>query len=175
MHLSALAAFALVLVMGQAYPSAQTKKTNRPFTLAISVNPSNPSQDDTSDKTVSISNAGVTIRIRKTNVSDSEIPKPGPDPGPFGCTFDVRDSKGNPPPPHKANSHNLQGSGPVPLAGTKDTVLQPGESAIYFAPLSEWKDLSKPGTYTIQVSQHVSSDANSEVVKSNNVTVTITP
>jgi len=149
--------------------------SNTPFTLTVSVNPSNPSQDDTADKVLSISRSGVTARIRKTNISDLEIQKLGPDPGPFGCTFDVRDSNGNPPPPHPPNSHNLQGGGPIPLAGTKDMVLQPGQSATYIAPLSEWYDLSAPGTYTIQVSQHVSSDPSSTVVKSNKITVIIQP
>jgi len=54
-------------------------------------------------------------------------------------------------------------------------VLQPGESVSYFAPISEWYDLSGPGKYTIQVLQHVSSDPSSAVVKSNKITVTITP
>lgn len=158
-------------------PSAlgQAENSRLPFALTIGVNSTDPSQDDTADKTVSVAKSGVTVRVRKTNITDQEIPKLGSDDGPFGCIFDVRDSNGNPTPPHKPTSQNTQGGGPVPIIGTKDMVLQPGESTIDFAPVSEWFDLSKPGTYTIQVLQHVSSGPNSAVVKSNQITVTVTP
>lgn len=157
-----------------AAPRGQTETPKPPFTLTISINPSNPTQDDTGDKTVSV-RAGVTVRIRKTNVIAHEIPKQGPDNGPFQCIFEVRDSNGNPAPLHKETGQQFLGGGPVPLFGTKDMVLQPGESKIDFAPVSEWYDLSKPGTYTIEVSQHVSSSPNSAVVRSNKITVTIKP
>jgi len=152
----------------------QTENPNPPFALTISVNPSNPSHENTANKTVTAGES-VTIRIRKTNTSDHEIPKLGPDNGPFGYVFDIRDSNGNLAPPHKSTSESIRGGGPAPIFGTKDMVLQPGKSKIDYAPVSEWFDMTKPGTYTIQVSQHVSSDPNSAVVKSNKVTVTIQP
>ena len=155
--------------------SGQTQIPETPFTLTISVNPSNPSQADTRDKTVSIAGTGVTLRIRKTNIADHPIPSLGPDNGAFGYIFDVRDSNGNPAPIYKRTSGPIITGGPEPVAGSSEMVLQPGASKVDYAPLSRWDDLSMPGIYTIQVSQHVSSDPNSAVVKSNKITVTITP
>jgi len=174
-YASLLISAASLAALNQVPALAQTEGSTPPFTLAISVNLHNPSQDEPGDKTVDV-RSGVSVRIRKTNITDQEIPKPGPENGPFGCLFDIRDGGGNPTPPRKRSSGSLVGGGgPAPILGTKDTVLQPGESISYFAPVSEWYDLSKPGIYTIQVSQHVSSDPNSAVVKSNKVTVTVTP
>jgi hypothetical protein len=157
------------------YSPGQTENPEAPFTLTISVNPSNPSQEDMRDKTISIAGTGVTVRIRKTNITDHAIPKPGPDNGPFGCVLDVRDRNGNPAPPHKRTGGSIVTGGPEPIAGSNEMVLQPGASRVDYAPLSEWYNLSKPGTYTIQVSQHVSNDPNSALVKSNKITVKVTP
>jgi hypothetical protein len=54
-------------------------------------------------------------------------------------------------------------------------VLRPGESKIDYAQVSDWYDMTKPGTYTIQVSAHVTNDPKSDVVKSNIITVTVLP
>jgi len=36
-------------------------------------------------------------------------------------------------------------------------------------------DMSKPGTYTVQVSRGISSDEKKGAVKSNQITITVTP
>jgi hypothetical protein len=154
--------------------SGQTKTPKLPFTLTISVNPAELSGDDTSDKVVRVKEEGVTVRIRKTNTTNHEIPKQGVENGAYGCAFDVRDSKGNQAPPAPHGDDPVIGGGIAWIVGTKEAVLQPNESNVDSAPLSEWYDLTKPGTYTIQVSQHVSSDPASPVVKSNKITITVT-
>lgn len=69
----------------------------------------------------------------------------------------------------------FKGGGPGHLIGTKDNVLQPSESNIDRGDVSQAFDMSKPGTYTIQLSQHVANDPKSDVVKSNIVTITVLP
>jgi hypothetical protein len=117
----------------------------------------------------------VTLRIKKTNTSDHEITKWPQTGEPFGDHIEVRDSSGALVGPRKSSGPAIFWGGEARLSGTKDMVLQPGESKIDFARVGSWFDLRKPGTYTIQVSQHVSSDPDSAVVKSNKVTITITP
>jgi hypothetical protein len=171
-------AFLLLLAVclvgaGESAVSGQTDNPELPFTLTASVNARNPSQDDRGDKTVRVG-SGVTVRIRKTNTTDQEIPKLGPENGPSGYNFDVRDENGNLIAQQNPTTQWAKGGGPAPVLGTKDLVLQPGESKIDYMPLSRWYDLSKPGRYTIQVSERVSNVPGSAVVKSNTVTITIT-
>lgn len=92
---------------------------------------------------------------------------------PYGV-FDIHDSNGNPAPPHKRTDKWIKGGGSGMVRG-KDMLLQPGESMSDYIPVGSWFDLSKPGTYTIQVSSHVSDDPNSEIVKSNILTITVLP
>ena len=70
---------------------------------------------------------------------------------------------------------NFIGGGPGHLIGTKDNVLQPGESNIDRDDVSQAFDMSNPGTSTIQLWQHVANDPKSDVVGSNIITVTVLP
>jgi hypothetical protein len=163
-----------VAVFSQSAVSERTEDAKPPFTLTISASPTNPASEDIADQAV---NAGssVMLRIRKTNISDREIvkwPKTG---GPFGDSFEVRDPSGNLIELRKSGEVATKSSGEVRIRGTKDMVLQPGESKIDYAQLSDWYDMTKPGTYKVQVSQHVSSDPASDVVKSNTITITVLP
>lgn len=119
------------------------------------------------------------FRIRKTNISDHEINKVSDAPGASGYIFEVRDSDGNLV-EYKKHNGLLEGmfttsGGENRISGTKDMVLQPGESKVNFEPLNRWYEIDKPGTYTIQVSEHVSNDPASEVAKSSVITVTVLP
>ncbi len=152
----------------------ETGDSKPPFTLTISANPTNPALEDAADQAVK-SGSPVMLRIRKTNISDREIvkwPKTG---GPFGDSFEVRDSSGNLAELRKSNEVATKTGGEVRIRGTKDMVLQPGESKIDYAQVSDWYDMSQPGTYTIQVSAHITNDPKSDVVKSNIITVAVLP
>jgi len=171
-YLMLLAACACVRAPSPPPTSGQTGDAKSPFTLTISANPSNPALEDTSNQVVTADLPS--LRIRKTNISDHEIIKwslavtsRG------GYIYEVRDSGGNLIAPRKSNSVASLGGGEERLRGTKDMVLQPGESKIDIVPLGSWYDLSRPGKYTIQVSSHITNDPNSEVVKSNIVAVTL--
>jgi len=149
---------------------------NIPFTLSIGFNNDTKGPEETAAKTVKLGSE-ITIRVRKTNTSDHPITKLGPENGASGLALEVLDSNGNPVPPHKQTDKWIRGGGPG--AGVngdpKSFELQPGESRTDYAFLSRWFDLTNPGTYTIQVSEHVSNAPNSALVESNKLIVTITP
>jgi hypothetical protein len=167
-----LLASASATAAGRPAAPPQAEDATPPFTLTISASPTNPGIEDTGDKTVK-AGSPVTLRIRKKNTSDHEIVR-WPDNGlPFGDSFEVRDNGGNLLGPAKSNHVLPRGGGEARLAGTKDAVLQPGESKIDYAPLASWFDMSQPGTYTIQISAHITDDPKSDVVKSNIITVTV--
>jgi hypothetical protein len=52
--------------------------------------------------------------------------------------------------------------------------LKPGEAQAGTATITRLYDLSRPGNYTIQVSQPLSDNPEDGVVKSNTITVTVT-
>lgn len=114
----------------------------------------------------------VELAIRKVNTSGGAIIRRPQLDGWYGYTYEVRDADGNllpPKPPNEPNGaigiegHTRQG-GPE---------MQPGEVDIVAMNISMDFDLSKPGIYTIQVSQHVSHDPNSRVVQSNAIKVEV--
>ena len=145
-----------------------------PFTLALGFNRDSSGPEELDARSVK-SGSLLTIRLRKTNISDQVIPKlAAPDVSPFGV-LDVRDSSGNQVPQRTNTKKWIRGGGTGLAKGTREMVLQPGESRIDYASLSEWFDLTRPDTYTIQASQNVSSALDSAVVKSNTVIITVLP
>ena len=167
-----LLAGASVVACGQSDFSKQTIAVNPPFTLTISYNQQNPNIENTANQIVK-GDLWVSLRIRKTNITDHEIIKRSDAGGSFGYDYDVRDSNGNLVGPKQSNNVETISGGEERLRGTKDMVLQPGESKIDYVPLASWFDMSKPGIYTIQVSAHITNDPASDVVKSNIITITV--
>jgi len=163
------------LVAGQSELSKQIVAADPPFALTISYNQQNPSMEKTADQVVK-NGQWVSFRIRKTNISNYEIAKTSHVGGSYGYDFEVRDGSGNLVGPKKPNEVKLKGDDRGAAAsGTKDAVLQPGESKIDFVPLGRWFNMSAPGTYTIQAMAHTTDDPNSDVVKSNILTITVLP
>jgi hypothetical protein len=165
-----LLAVASVTASGQATVPKQAEDVKQPFTLTIGSSPTNPTLEDTGDETVKAGDSMV-LRIRKTNISNQEIPV-----RPHGCLlqYDLRDSSGSPVVPKKSNDLPgglLKGVQP---AG-HPVMLQPGESKIDFEPVSDGFEIDQPGTYSIQVSECISSDPSSEVVQSNKIKITVLP
>lgn len=161
-------------VSAQSDLSKQNVAVNQPFTLTISCNPQNPNDEHTPDQVV-VSAVASSFRIRKTNTSDHEIIKKTRSSRGYGYDYEVRNSNGKLVGPKHPNeiivvSDVKGGMGSC----AKCNVLQPGESIIELLPLGGF-DMSKPGTYTIQVSAHITNDPNSDVVKSNIITVTVLP
>jgi hypothetical protein len=163
---------ASVTTSSQSADSKQTDQTGPQFTLTISLYQTNSDEENTAEQVLKFGSS-VSLRIRKTNISNHEIIKYPETGGPFGDHFDIRDSTGNLVEWKKLDNSRIGGE--ARITGTNDMVLQPGESKVDYAPLSSWFNLSQPGTYTIQVSSHISNDLASDVVKSNIITVTILP
>jgi hypothetical protein len=154
------------LAAGQSAVSQQAGAVKLPFSLTISYNRTNPLEETTADQTVK-GGPSVAFRVRKTNTSDQEIPI-----RPHGCLlqYDVRDSSGNLVPHKKSRVE----SGSVRV-GRPSEMLQPGESKVIFEDVGSGYEMDKPGTYSVQVSECVSDDSASDVVKSNVLTITVVP
>jgi hypothetical protein len=116
----------------------------------------------------------IVVAIRKTNISEQEINKSTHVGIRYGFAYEVRDSGGNLVSLRHPNEIKMVGDGRGGhIIGTKDNILQPGESKIDLGHVSDVYDMSKPGRYTIQVCEHIFDDANSDVVKSNIITITV--
>jgi hypothetical protein len=175
---------ALLLLLGasftafsQSAPAAPTEATDPPFKLTISAYQGNGF--DAENTANQVMKGSFSLSIHKTNTSDHEIIKLSDAAGASGYMYDVRDSSGNIV-EYKKHNNMIDGKmmtsdGENRITGTKDMVLQPGESKVNFEPLGSWYEIDKPGTYTIQVSEHVSNDPASDVVKSNKITITVLP
>jgi hypothetical protein len=166
---SLLLAAASVVAPGQTVVSGQAEGVKPPFTLTISYNRTDPDLETTTAQVVK-AGSWVAFRIRKTNISDQEIPV-----RPQGCLlqYDVRDSSGNPV-AHK-KSKDMQGSVRGVRPAGQPEMLQPGESKILFEAVSSWYEIDEPGTYVIQVSECISNNPESDVVKSKLLTITVVP
>lgn len=114
----------------------------------------------------------VEVAIRKVNTSGGPIIRRPQHDGWYGYTCEVRDEDGNLLPPKPPNQPN----GAIGIEGhTRRGApeMQPREADIVAMNIGMYFDLSKPGTYTIQVFQHVSNDPNSRVVQSNAIKVEV--
>ncbi|HUN84260.1 MAG TPA: hypothetical protein VMU48_07765 [Terracidiphilus sp.] len=165
---------ASLTAFGQSDLSKQTVAANPSFALTISCNPTNPNDEYTPEHVV-VSADGMTLRIRKTNITDHTIMKRSHAGRAYGYDIDVRNSNGNLVGPRHPNEMMLRGGGKGGFRmSAKDMVLQPGESVINFVSLAGF-NMGQPGDYTIQASAHISDDPKSPVVKSNIITVTVLP
>ena len=176
--------FALLLLVGASVSSSgqtvapnQTEAVNPPFQLEITANLDKEHTElwdfvNSAETTVKAGSM-VVDATRKTNISHHEINKSS---GARGGT-DIRDSSGNLIRPREFGSKPRDGigGGEMKIRGEKEPVLKPGESKVDPDCVSDWYDLSQPGTYTIQVWEHTSNDPASSVVKSNIVTITVLP
>ena len=180
-HLLGLVAAMCCTVLMTLAASQQLNGASAPFTLQITANPNDRvvgSWDfaSTSVKTVK-SGTAVEVGIRKINQTGSAIARRPQNGGAYGYHYDVRDSNGTllSAKPRGDQRGWIKSGGPGLLRGSKEMVLEPGAKDVVSVNLSRFYDFSKPGTYTIQVSQHVSNDPNSAIVKSNIIDLTITP
>lgn len=110
----------------------------------------------------------IDIKIRLTNNSDHEINVSGSWEHSMDMSYSyyVRDSNGNSP---ERKKHE----GPITDTG-KVRSLSPGQSVDETTNVSETYEMSTPGEYVIQLSRQAPDDPKT-VVKSNKITVTVTP
>lgn len=167
-----------LLLITAALPSHSSYAQSSQFTIELTAHlkQGNSLQWDFDNHSPSEIRAGdiVEVATRKTNTSNQEILK-----FPFSrmpYAWDVRDSSG-----HRVSLRipvfpggAITGGGPALLRGSKQMFLQPGESMTE-AHLLKRFDMSQPGIYTIQATQHIGDSFNSPEIKSNIITITVLP
>jgi hypothetical protein len=156
--------FAIVLITGwSATAAGQVQAAGLPFTLSISA-----------EDVVVKPQADIYVNIQMTNTSKHDIDCSSSDNDMLGMDvkyhYDVRDGSGTPVPTRQLKHPELA-TGHFRLC-----TLKPGKVANSNGNLiNKLYDLSQPRQYVIQVSRDVSANPADGVVKSNKVTVTVTP
>lgn len=158
---AALALCLFPLISG-VFPPQNSTQTNPPFSIVISV----PSEVR--------SGHGVEVKIELTNrsnhnlnMSTAIIDLTGADPN---FVVDVRDSKGNPTPKRVYDHADL-----ATWHALVGYFVEPGKTYTEGEDVARQYDMTTPGQYVIQVSRRVSNNPADGFIKSNTVTVTVTP
>ncbi len=148
--------------------SEAEKQVKPPFSITIS----------TETPTVK-AGSGLSIKISITNTSNHDINATSAYfMGPYafmdaGYDEEVRDSKGN---LAKSKQPPMPGADdPVVIDSVRIKILKPGETTGSITGVSPDYDISQPGEYFIQLSKRISDNPKDGVVKSNKITVTVTP
>ena len=130
--------------------------SNPPFTLFVSSRHDFPA------------NTPVEVKVRVINISSHDInASTGNIKGfAYGYNYDVRNENGL--------ALSQKPIDPTHQSSAQIIVLKPGQSRDEITNISEAYDLS-PGKYMIQVSMPSSSAAGEKVIKSNTITIAITP
>lgn len=148
------------LTAGGPAQSSAGKQAQTPFSITVSV-----------PKTEIKAGSSVELMVLLKNTSDYDINTSstyytGVD---NGYQYDVRTERGAVVRPKKQRI-----KGPLLLSGRMST-LKPGESHESTTMISDEFDMTKPGKYVIQLSRPISGNPHDGVVKSNKITVTVTP
>jgi hypothetical protein len=137
-------------------------EAKQPFTIVLSAEHS----------TVEVGSP-VVIYLRLTNNSDHDIARGWWGQDNLGVMdhtdiFDVRDGHGHSLSKKKSDASIIMGN------GADVGMMSPGQTRSYGQDFRYWYDLSRAGTYTIQVSRSFSENEKKGVVNSNMLTITIT-
>jgi hypothetical protein len=115
---------------------------------------------------------GVSVNGRLTNTSNKALDASGCYCGPSGLdsylTWEARDEKGRMVAKRIYAHPEL-----APSSAILDRIVKPGESIAGSQDISRLFDMSRPGKYVIEASRRISDEKDSDVVKSNKVTVTV--
>jgi len=146
------------------WPSASAQPPQPPFSITISA-----------EKTEVKTGSEVFIKIQMKNTSGHEVdcsmaPTNGWD---AAYQYDVRDTHGN------LAERKLLAPGHPEIKEDSSIwpcILKPGESNNFDSYIGRRNDMSRPGKYVVQVSRLiVSGHKESGMVKSNTITITVTP
>ena len=164
--IAALLSVAVVLVAGQnsaGQGSAGHGSAKAPFAIVITVE----------TPTVK-AGTGVSIKVRLTNTSSQPLDASGCYCGPSGLdstfTWEVRDSSGHLIAKRVYPHPELATGSPI-----LDRIIQPGGDISGDQDISRLYDMTKPGKYVIQASRELPKEMGGGFVKSNAVSVTVTP
>ena len=151
----------LVSVTSILAPSQNKPAKQPPFAVVIAV-----------ETPVVKAGSGVSVYGRLTNTSSKPVDASGCYCGPSGLdsylTWEVRDESGRLA-AKRVYAHPELATGSAIL----DRIVKPGESLAGSQDIGRLFDMTRPGKYVIQASRRVSDEKDSEIVKSNKVTVTV--
>jgi len=116
----------------------------------------------------------VRLEVKTTNASTNAISLSKSNPA-LEYEFSVRNPQGGRAAESESFKRMKDPNKPVMIFRLTSEVLKPGESATEVVVISEFYDLTRPGLFTIQVERRVPEQLGHGVVKSNTVSVTITP
>jgi hypothetical protein len=151
----------ICLAFGSATLARSQADTKTPFSIVIE-----------NDKPTVVAGSKVYIRIKQTNTSDQDVSCFQWDQGGADLMYmyDVRDQNGQSMAIDYAKRFRYLG------ASARPCTLAPGESTLNREYLiSSVNDLSKPGTYTVQVSRYIGPDEKHGTVYSNKITLRVVP
>jgi hypothetical protein len=140
--------------------TSTTKQVSQPFSIVIST-----------ETPIIKAGSALSIKIRLTNISSHDVKASSAyfDGTDASYSQEVRYSNGDLAKTVHPNAET-RASGHWILH-----MLRPGESADSTTGISPEYDVSRPGQYVIQVSRLISDDQSGTTVKSNMITVTVTP
>lgn len=153
--------FLMLISVTVGFASGQNETAKKPLSIVITV-----------ETPIVKAGSGVSVYGRLTNTSNKPLDASGCYCGPSGLdsylTWEVRDEKGRVaakriyPHPELATSSAIL-----------DRIVKAGESIAGSQDISRLFDMSRPGKYVIQASRRISDEKDSDVVKSNKVTLTV--
>jgi surface-anchored protein len=154
--------FVTMLIASCAFAALASGTAPQPFKISISTEKSEVKAGTDVWVKVSVTNTSNHVMDMSANINDMIGVNPN-------YTFDVRNSAGTPAAKRTYKHLELATGSPIFRS------LKPGESLTDEQNLSRLDDFSQPGQYQIQVSQRVSDNDKDGVIKSNTITVTVTP
>ncbi len=117
----------------------------------------------------------VTIEVTKTNTSNHDLSSMSES----EFSIDVNDKNGSPAPETEAVRRQKEAQKEAQWTRSSGSVmgnpLRPGDSDRRIIGVDRYYDMDQPGKYTIQLRGGLHIDGNDYIVKSNTVTVTVTP
>lgn len=153
--------FVMLISITVGFAPAQNETAKSPLSIVINV-----------ETPIVKAGSGVSVTGRLTNTSNRPLDASGCYCGPSGVdsylTWEVRDDKGRMAAKRIYLHPELATSSAI-----LDRIVKPGESIAGSQDLSRLFDMSRPGKYVIQASRRTSDEKDSDVVKSNKVTVTV--
>jgi hypothetical protein len=151
----------IVISITAGLASGQTKDAKEPLSIRLTI--------ETSIVRVG---SGVSVNGHLTNTSNKPLDASGCHCGPSGLdsylTWEARDERGRMV-AKRIYPHPELATGSAIL----DRIVKPGQSIAGSQDISRLFDMSRPGKYVIQASRRISDEKDSDVVKSNKVTVTV--
>jgi hypothetical protein len=153
--------FLMLISIAVGFASGQNQTAKSPLSIVITV-----------ETPILKAGSNMWVNGRLTNTSNKPLDASGCYCGPSGLdsylTWEVRDDKGR-----MASKRTYPHPELTTSSAILDRIVKTGESIAASQDISRLFDMSRPGKYVIQASRRTSDEKDSDVVKSNKVTVTV--